>query len=510
MRTRTLAGRVALVALYCLLFAAPAIAAYPPSTTTIAFGSPWQFAYKATGKSVSASSTSPAPFHYSSDNPGVANVDEFSGALTINGGGQTTITVRQYEGDYAVLGVWRHYPEGSATATVQVRHAVPDTERQTLLTLFANTDGPHWINGGGWATNLPDVCVWIGIVCTDDQWLTVNWNPAADRHVKEMNLAGQRLAGGPLPDLTPLSAALAFRLQGNAITGPLPPLPSTLQVLYLNSNSLTGTIPFMPPPSLVKGYVALCTNQFWAGDTAIDAAWGALHTPNSNWLGCQTRLPANIVFTSGATFYRADLTGTVQVAKATGAPVTFSSAQPTIATVVTTSDTTGALTFTGYGIAAITASAPAYQNYNAGTATRQIAVTLTCWLGAAPTTNPAGFCADPIGPTIPWAALGGGNDCGGACSGSEADTTSLDAGSGNLYESFVDYASGGDYPLTLMRTFNSASRQWRTNYDVQLVPQGLGTLSAKVAAVRANGSMVTFTASSSAWLAPANSSLSLF
>lgn len=503
-------ARIALVAMLWGVFAVPAQATdCPLGVTNITFGSPWQFAYKAANKTVYASSSSPAPFHFSSDNAAVATVNEATGAVTINGGGQTTFTVQQYEGDYTVLGVCKHYPAASATGTVQVRQTVPDTERGVLRTLFANTSGYQWINGGGWANDLPDVCIWNGVVCADDQWATANWNPTAERHVKEINLAGQRLAGGPLPDLTSLTGATALRLQGNSITGALPPLPPALQVLYLNNNSLTGTMASPPPSSLVAGYVSLCTNQFWAGTPAIDSAWGALHTPTSNWLGCQARLAPNIAFTSGTTFYRADGTGTVRVTKATGAPVTFSSAQPATATVSTASDTTGTLTFLGYGFAAITASVPAYQNYGAGTATQQVNVTLTCWPGASPTTNPAGFCADTGGFPIPWSSLGGGNDCGGACSASDANRTSLDAGSGNLFQSFADYTSGGDFPLTLARTFNSASRQWRTNFDLQLVPQGLGTASAKVAAVRADGSMVTFTSSSGAWVAPANTSLSL-
>lgn len=89
--------------------------------------------------------------------------------------------------------------------------AAPPEECQALVSLYASTDGPHWITNTGWLSNTGGnaPCDWYGVACVDG-------------HITELRLSANRLTG-PMPraiaGLTRLSVLL---LDNNRLEGPVP------------------------------------------------------------------------------------------------------------------------------------------------------------------------------------------------------------------------------------------------------------------------------------------------
>ena len=105
-----------------------------------------------------------------------------------------------------------------------------------LMDFYTNTTG--WIHSNGWGNTSVPICSWWGS-CTASNpcgwwWTYDNGGPLIDNTgiVCNDNGDGTDIAG--------------INLQGNGITGTLPPSWSNmtqLQWLWLYSNSLTGTLP---------------------------------------------------------------------------------------------------------------------------------------------------------------------------------------------------------------------------------------------------------------------------
>ncbi len=107
--------------------------------------------------------------------------------------------------------------------------AIPDTERQVLLNIYNNTNGPSWTNK--WTVEGTDPCTWYGVVCDAN-------------HVTKIMLQENSLDGS-LPELGGLTDLQYFDVSNNQLTGSIPSLTglTNLQYFYVNNNTLTGPIP---------------------------------------------------------------------------------------------------------------------------------------------------------------------------------------------------------------------------------------------------------------------------
>ena len=122
---------------------------------------------------------------------------------------------------------------GSAPAQA----AIPATERQALLALYAAADGPNWRNSTGkWTGAVGTECSWHGVTCSGS---------AGNEHVTGLKLNFNNLKGTVPASITDLTELSALNLYQNELSGPLPPLDqwSRLVTLILGSNRFSGPIP---------------------------------------------------------------------------------------------------------------------------------------------------------------------------------------------------------------------------------------------------------------------------
>lgn len=191
-----------------------------------------------------------------------------------------------------------------------VQAAIPASQRQYLLDLYAATGGPTWTDNAGWGGGAGTECNWHGVTCDggattvtelhlssnhlvnsvgvpvpdwaalpdlqrialgnnqltgpapaiaglaqlQDFNLAVNQftgalpTPAGLQHLDAYNVNANQFSGS-IPALFDLPALTRFTARDNQLTGPIPPLTgvSTLEILALQNNQLTGGIPVLPP-----------------------------------------------------------------------------------------------------------------------------------------------------------------------------------------------------------------------------------------------------------------------
>ena len=122
----------------------------------------------------------------------------------------------------------------AALACASASAAIPDRERNALLSIYNTTDGPHW-SVQDWGDAPGNECNWYGVTCDD-----------ARSTVKGLDLSYVG-AKGPVPAaLTDLVNLEYLSFDGCALSGPIPPQLGTLsklKQLHLAYNELTGTIP---------------------------------------------------------------------------------------------------------------------------------------------------------------------------------------------------------------------------------------------------------------------------
>jgi Leucine-rich repeat (LRR) protein len=113
--------------------------------------------------------------------------------------------------------------------------AIPASERQALLDLYASTHGDGWI----YDTN------WLGPPGTEGDWLGVTCN-LAGTHVTRLELAGNRLAGTLPASLHRLTELQRLDLGYNELGGAIPATIGQLKylrALMLGGNRLEGALP---------------------------------------------------------------------------------------------------------------------------------------------------------------------------------------------------------------------------------------------------------------------------
>lgn len=403
------------------------------------------------------------------------------------------------------------------------------------MAVFTTNNGANWSRRALWTTSLDsNPCTWQGVTCTSN-------------HVTNLDLSSNNLTGA-LPSLAGLgtSPGIQVRLQGNALTGPIPALPASITYLVLNNNQLTGdvdlgaysaltfvslysnfldgsirsvppavgvfqvnanalvgTLP-QPPATLIAGQVKLCSNYLWSGNATWDAGWAAVNSPGGGWLTCQSRKPNTIALDAGNYFSLED-GGKVKTVVSSSQPtpggaISFSSNAPSVLAI---DPATGVMTPVTYGVATITATQATYQNYAAGTITQQVKVHIICRQGSTVSANYLDRCSFP--------AMANPKDSGAPTTSYNAGTSSeavASPGNGSVLIAETDFAGLGPFPLRLDRAFNSQLREWHTTYERQIV-RVYGNQASPVYVIRSDGKTFTFTQNGSAWTSDADVNMTL-
>jgi hypothetical protein len=133
---------------------------------------------------------------------------------------------------------------------------IPQAECQALVSLYNNTDGPHWISNTGWLQNATP-CGWFGVTCIAGHVTglglpsnllsgTVPSELGNLTELTELRAYSNRLSGD-IKVLGRLSKLSVLDLHANKLNRPIPPelgqLTTTLTILNLGNNPLTGEIP---------------------------------------------------------------------------------------------------------------------------------------------------------------------------------------------------------------------------------------------------------------------------
>jgi Leucine Rich Repeat len=118
--------------------------------------------------------------------------------------------------------------------SVCAAHAqVPETDRDALIALYNATNGPGWIDNTGWLGAVGTECTWAGVFCNNG-------------HVDVLYLDSNQLSGSIPPEIGDFSGLRDLSLQYNQLSGSLPPELANLSDLLIFSaidNQLSGEIP---------------------------------------------------------------------------------------------------------------------------------------------------------------------------------------------------------------------------------------------------------------------------
>jgi len=113
--------------------------------------------------------------------------------------------------------------------------AIPTAQRNALIAIYNNTDGPFWRDRDGWLGSSGTECWWHGVTCN-----------ASSTSVSEIDLTYNRLEGILPPEIGDLEDLEVLILRSNSLDGPLPDELfdlTNLRILSLYGNSLHTTLP---------------------------------------------------------------------------------------------------------------------------------------------------------------------------------------------------------------------------------------------------------------------------
>ena len=134
------------------------------------------------------------------------------------------------------------------------RAAIPDSERQALLDLYASTDGDQWTQNDNWNGPPGTECTWFGVVCDD-----------AGAHVTDLSFGvdygyglGNNLQGTLPASLSDLTELVSLELALNPLSGPLPSLQrmSHLEIVDIGQDGLSGQFPDLGGLSSLEYFLA--------------------------------------------------------------------------------------------------------------------------------------------------------------------------------------------------------------------------------------------------------------
>jgi len=115
--------------------------------------------------------------------------------------------------------------------------AVPQAERDALLTLYSRTGGASWLNKTNWLGDPGSENTWFGVTVE-----TVN----GEDHVTKLSLIANNLTGTVPAEIANLTRLVYLSLDHNHLSGVIPQEITTiagLKRLVLDDNLLTGNIP---------------------------------------------------------------------------------------------------------------------------------------------------------------------------------------------------------------------------------------------------------------------------
>ena len=99
---------------------------------------------------------------------------------------------------------------GEDAASAAPAPGSPATDREILVTLYNELDGPNWETNENWLSDTP-VGEWSGVTTNDNGRVT------------GLHLSYKRLAGNIPPALGDLASLEGLYLSGNQLTGNIPP-----------------------------------------------------------------------------------------------------------------------------------------------------------------------------------------------------------------------------------------------------------------------------------------------
>ena len=218
----------------------------------------------------------------------------------------------------ATVTVTARDPDGlsadQSVAVMTTASAGPQNDREALEVFYDATGGPNWTNHAGWKTSAP-LDEWYGVTADangrvtrlnlDGNGLTGPLPPVLERlaNLEDLNLPYNDLVG-PLPAwLGNLAGLRLLRLQWNRFTGPIPNSLGNLvklQWLDVDWNDLTGPVPASLGNLRDLQVLILSENQLTGpipnalgrlvNLSSLDLGWNALSGPVPRWLGDLTEL----------------------------------------------------------------------------------------------------------------------------------------------------------------------------------------------------------------------------
>lgn len=135
---------------------------------------------------------------------------------------------------------------------------LPTAERDALVDLYVQTDGPDWHQHAGWLQGDPCLQAWHGVHCNPQNDAVTGLLLPLNRlqgplptslarlsRLETVDLQGNDGLRGRLPDLRQWPGLIVFRVGFNQFEGTLPPLSGLprLERLDLGNNLLGGTLP---------------------------------------------------------------------------------------------------------------------------------------------------------------------------------------------------------------------------------------------------------------------------
>ncbi len=178
--------------------------------------------------------------------PGISKVEFFIDG--VKAGEDTTFpysydwdTLQESNGQHVLkakaIGIDAQFSEDQITVTTN-NDFLPEAERNALLALFNQTDGPNW-----WYQDWKNPDGTFKAAGTESTWYGIT---IENEHVVEIDLAYNDLTGPIPPELANLTQLRELALYWNYLSGTIPTELGSLTLLEyldLDENELTGTIP---------------------------------------------------------------------------------------------------------------------------------------------------------------------------------------------------------------------------------------------------------------------------
>ncbi|MCH7670191.1 MAG: leucine-rich repeat domain-containing protein [Acidobacteria bacterium] len=149
--------------------------------------------------------------------------------------------------------------------------AIPETECESLVTLYDATGGDQWTQRTGWLTD-PDPCTWYGVTCS------------AGSVVTGLVRIGNQLSGSIPAELGNLTNLEFLFLGGNQLSGSIPAELgnlTNLDFLDLCGNQLSGAVPvtLLQLDGTLQSLSLFGQTGCLTASTSELSAWLASHDP---------------------------------------------------------------------------------------------------------------------------------------------------------------------------------------------------------------------------------------